>query len=217
MHPKIRGRNTGASVRTAVVLNQNVAEKLGGIKIVWRKIFPEKFATPNDVTFTHGEELQRQPLAFAIVSKDVDVAFAGRRHLLLLGKFDYSLAQIAIFSREFVAHLFGRVQHSRFKFVGQFRVATLQQHAHVAHGLLIFFRRAQTLNARPETAFDVVFQTRTRRFAIDLNVAGTQLKGAIDQIDRATRHRGRQKRTKIKRAVVLDPASDHAFWKRFVD
>ena len=109
------------------------------------------------------------------------------------------------------------MQHSRFKLVGQFRVATLEQHAHVTHGFLIFFRRAQTLDARPETTLDVIFQTWPRRFAVYFDVAGTKLKSAIDQINRSTRHRGRQKRTKMKRPIILNPASDHAFWKRLVD
>src|SRR5207253_1373453 len=91
------------------------------------------------------------------------------------------------------------------------------QHAHVTHGFLIFFRRAQTLDARAQTAFDVILKTRPRRFAIDFNVAGAQLKRAIDQIDCLASHRRWQKWSKVKRAVVLNPPGDHALWKRLVD
>src|SRR5205823_937161 len=64
-------------IGTAVVLHQHLAEKIRRIEIVFRQIFPEKLAPPHNVAFTHGEELQRQPLAFAIVTKDVDVDIFG--------------------------------------------------------------------------------------------------------------------------------------------
>ena len=59
-------------------------------------------------------------------------------------------------------------------------VYAFQQHAHVTHSLLIFFRRAQSLDARAETAFDVILQARARRFAVNFNVAGAELKSSID-------------------------------------
>src|SRR5438445_429092 len=106
---------------------------------------------------------------------------------------------------------------SLFQNVGQLRVASFQQHAHVAHSFLIFFRCAQTLDAWAETAFDVILQTRARRLAVNLDVTGAQLKSAIDEIDCFARHRCRQKWAKVKRAVVLNPARDHTFRKRLVD
>ena len=66
------------------------------------------------------------------------------------------------------------------KLIRQLGVAAFEQHAHIAHGFLIFRRRAQTLDARAETAFDVILETRPRRFAVDFNVAGAQLKSAVD-------------------------------------
>src|SRR6266568_617161 len=109
------------------------------------------------------------------------------------------------------------MQHSFFKFVSKLSVASFEQHAHVADGFLIFCRRAETLDARTETAFDVIFETRARRFAVDFNIASAQLKSAIDQIDRSARHRGRQKWSEVKCAVILNATSDNAFWKWFVD
>src|SRR5258708_31174061 len=41
----------------------------------------------HDVAFAHGEQLQRQPLAFAIVAKDIQIALPSCGHLLLLRKF----------------------------------------------------------------------------------------------------------------------------------
>ena len=213
---RIRGWDARVT-RVAVVLRQHLAQEFGRVEFVLRQIFPEEFTTPNDVPFTHREELQRQPLAFAIIPKDIDVAFRSRRHLLLLGKFDYSLAQISILGSDFVTHLFRSVQHALFQNVGQFRVAALQEHAYVAHCFLIFRGCAQTLDARPETAFDVVFQTRPGRLAVNFDVASAQLKSAIDQVDCLARHRCRQKWPKVKRAVVLNAARNHAFGKGLVD
>src|SRR5262249_56198460 len=102
--------------------------------------------------------------------------------------------------------------------VGSWRgVAGLQEDAHITHGFLILLRRAKALDAWAETAFDVILQTRPRRLAINLNVAGAQLKRAIDDIDGATGHRRRQERSKIERAVVLNSPRDYALGKRFVD
>ena len=169
------------------------------------------------MAFAHGEKLQRQSLAFAIVSKDVDVAIGRRRHLLLLGKFDYGLAQVAILGGHLVTHLSRRLLHALFQRVGEFRVSSFEQQAHVAHRFLILFRRAQSFDARAETALDVILKTRPRRLAVDFDVAGAQLKSAIDYVDRSARHAGRQKRSKVKRAVFLNAARDHRFGKRLVD
>jgi hypothetical protein len=109
------------------------------------------------------------------------------------------------------------VQHPLFQDAGQFRVATFEQHAHIAHGFLIFFGSAQSLDAWTETAFDVIFQTRARRLAIDFNVAGAQLKRAVNQINCAAGHCRGQERPEIKGAIVLNAPGDYTFRKWLVD
>src|SRR6266699_1934603 len=76
----------GRDARATVVLRQHFAQKFCRIEIFCRQIFPEEFAPSDDVAFAHGEQLQRQTLAFAIVAKDIQVALSGGCHLLLLGK-----------------------------------------------------------------------------------------------------------------------------------
>jgi hypothetical protein len=51
---------------------------------------------------------------------------------------------------------------------------------HVAYRFLIFLRRAQSFDAWPKTSLDVILQARSRRLAVDFNVAGAQLKCAVD-------------------------------------
>src|SRR5690349_21180524 len=155
-----------------VILRQHFAQKLRRIEIVFRQILPEKLAPPDDVSFAHREQLQREPLSFAVVTKDVDVAFRSRGHLLLLGKPDHGLAQIAILRRELVTHVVRRFEHPRFEHVGELFVATFEQQSYVAHRFLILFGRAETFDAWSETAFDVILETGTRRSAVDLDVAG---------------------------------------------
>src|SRR6185436_5804753 len=86
-----------------------------------------------------------------------------------------------------------------------------------AHRFLILFGRAETFDAWSETAFDVILEARARRLAVDLDVAGAQLKRAIDEIDSASRQTRRQKRTEVQCTVALNAARDDDFRKRFVD
>src|SRR5262249_9449517 len=88
---------------------------------------------------------------------------------------------------------------------------------YVAHGFLILFRRAQPLDAWAKATFDVILETRPRRFAVDLDIAGTQLKRAVDQVDGSPRETRRQKRSEVKRSVFLQAPRDHDFRKRLVD
>ena len=176
---KIHGRDARGTLCAGIVLRQDFAQKLCRIEIRFRQIFPEKFAPPHNVAFAHGKKLERQAPAFAIITKNVDVAFRSRRHLLLLGKLDHGLPQIAILRGQLVTHVFRSMQHSSFQNSREFRVAAFQKHAHVAHGFLILCRRAQTLDAGAQTAFDVILQAWPRRAAIDFNVAGAQLEGPV--------------------------------------
>src|SRR6266446_5999179 len=88
---------------------------------------------------------------------------------------------------------------------------SFQQQTNIAYGLLILSRRAQPFDAGPETTFDVILQTRTRRFAVNLDITGAQLKCAIDQINSFARQAGWQKRSKVKRAVALNATGDYDF------
>src|ERR1043166_1154304 len=59
----------------------------------------------------------------------------------------------------------------------------------------------------------MIFETRARQFAIDLDLASAELKRAVDQIQSIPRDRRRQKRPVITGTVPLDPARDNYFWK----
>src|ERR1051325_10281906 len=83
-----------------VVLRENITQKLSRIESIFRQVFPEKLSPADDVAFTHREELQCEPLSFTVITKNIDVAFRSRRHLLLFGKPDHSLTKIAILCRQ---------------------------------------------------------------------------------------------------------------------
>ena len=127
------------------------------------------------------------------------------------------LAQIAILCREFVKHRFGSINHSLLKSGMRVRVASFEQQSHVAHSFLVLFRSAKPFDAGTKAAFDVILQTRPRRFAVDLDVAGAQLERSIDYIDRFACKTCRQKGSEIKCAIALDATRDHHFRKRLVD
>jgi hypothetical protein len=63
----------------------------------------------------------------------------------------------------------------------------------------------------------VILETRPRRLAVDLDIAGAQLKRAVDQIDRPARQTCRQKRSEIECAIALNAACDDDLRKWFVD
>ena len=52
---------------------------------------------------------------------------------------------------------------------------------------LILFGRAQAFDAGAEAALDVVFETRARVLAVNLDVAGAELERAVDEVNRAPR------------------------------
>ena len=72
--------------------------------------------------------------------------------------------------------------HSLFECLGQLLVAALEQDLNVGRRLLIFLLSAEAFDARAKTAFQMVFETRPRQFAVDLDLAGAKLERAIYEI-----------------------------------
>ena len=81
---------------------------------------------------------------------------------------------------------------------------------------MIFVLRAQAFDAWSEAAFEMILEARPRQAAIDVDVAGAKLKGAIDKVQSIARERGRQERAVIVRAVADNATGDHDLWKRLV-
>src|SRR5688572_26389992 len=102
------------------------------------------------MTFTHREQLHSESGSFAVIAKNVYVAFGGRGHLLLFRKSVHSFTEITIFGSKLVTSLFGCLHHSLFKRVCKLVVSSFQQQAHVTHCLLVLLRSAQALNARAQ-------------------------------------------------------------------
>jgi hypothetical protein len=63
----------------------------------------------------------------------------------------------------------------------------------------------------------VVFETRARELAVNLDVAGAELERAVDEVNRAPREGSRQVRPEVERAVALDAPRDHHARERLVD
>ena len=51
----VRYVNLEGDVVSRIVLSQDLPEKFRRIEEVFRKVFPEKLAAPDDSSFTHGE------------------------------------------------------------------------------------------------------------------------------------------------------------------
>ena len=62
----------------------------------------------------------------------------------------------------------------------------------------------------------MIFEARTRQFAVDVDIASAKLERTIDQIQSFSRERRRQKRAVIIRAVSLDASRDNDFRERLV-
>jgi hypothetical protein len=161
--------------------------------------------------------LQGEARPLAVVAEDVHVALRRGRHLLLLGDGEDGLAQVAVLRRHLEAHLLGGAQHPPLVLVGQLAVPAFEKHPHVAHRLGVLVRRAEALDARAEATLDVVFEAGARELAVDLDVAGAQLEGAVDEIDGTAREARGQERPEVERAVALDAARDHHAREGLVD
>ena len=118
--------------------------------------------------------------------------------------------QVAIFRGQLIFVLLGVLPHSLFQRLCQFFVAALEQGFDIGRRLLIFVLRAEPFNARAETPFEMIFQTGAGKFAVDLDLAGAELEGAVYQIQCVAGERRRQERAVIIRAVADDLSrNDH--------
>ena len=124
--------------------------------------------------------------------------------------------QVAVFGGKLILAFFRELPHAAFERLGEFLVLALEQRFDVDGGLLIFVLRAEALYARAEAAFEGILETRTRQLAVELDVAGAQLKGAVDEVQRISRERGRQERAILIRSIADDAARDHDLWERLV-
>ena len=178
----VRYVNLEGDVVSRIVLSQHLAEKFRRIEEVFRKVFPEKLAASDDPSFTHCEELQREPRAFSIESEDVHVAIGCRRHFLLLAKRDDRPMQIAIACGDLELSFVRELPHTLLEIPCEFFIFAFEQNLHIACGFLIFILCAQSLDARPEAPLEMILETRTRQLAIDIDLACAKLERAIDEI-----------------------------------
>ncbi len=166
-----------------IILDQHAAEKLRSVKIVaLGQVFPKELTAADDPAFAHGEKLQRKPLTFAVVANDVDVAFGGRRHLLRFAQSKNGAVKVSVFRRQLVLALVRILPHSFLERTGKFLVSALEQYSNIRRGLSVFALRTEAFDAWAETAFQVIFETRARQLAVDLDLACPKLECAIDQI-----------------------------------
>src|SRR5262249_56288540 len=87
-------------------------------------------------------------------------------------------------------------------------LAALKQELHIVYGLLICLRRGQVLDARPQTALDVVLQAGSQMIAGEIDFAGRNQEAAVDQIDDAVRQISGEVWTIVDAAVFAQAAGD---------
>src|SRR5436190_7143566 len=106
-----------------VILRQDRTEERRRVeRIIVGQVLPKEFAAADDSAFAHREKLEGEPLFFAIVADDIDVALGGRRHFLRFAKSENGLVQITILGGDLVFALLGKLPHSLFERLGKFLV-----------------------------------------------------------------------------------------------
>ncbi len=71
--------------------------------------------------------------------------------------------------------------------------------------------------AGPQATLDVVLETGSVQFAIDLDVTGSKQEMAIDDLDGVASQRGREIGAEIASAVVENTACQYDSWIIFID
>src|SRR5579859_3518620 len=149
----------------------------------FRQLLPEELAPIENLASAHMKHIDRQHVIFVVVAEDVHVVAFGGSNALLLLKLGDGRDHVAVASGAFVFLIAGGLLHAPAERLGQIGLAAFKQELYVTHGLLIRLRRGQVLNAGPETAFDVVLQTRPQVVAGEIDLAGRDKKAAMDEID----------------------------------
>src|SRR6187549_2094929 len=124
--------------------------------------------------------------------------------------------EIAITSSDLVLSFLGKFPHPLFEIASELFVLSLEQDLHVAGCFLIFVLRAQSLDTWSEASLEMIFETRTRQFAVDVDIARAKLERTIDQIQSFPCEGLGQKRAVIIRTVSIDLSRHDDFRERLV-
>ena len=89
----------------------------------------------------------------AVKADDIDVTVGCSGHFLSLAEGENCTMQIAIFCREFVLAIFGKMPHSLFERFRKLFILTVKQNLNVSSRFLIFLLGTKPFHARAEAAF----------------------------------------------------------------
>ena len=87
----------------------------------------------------------------------------------------------------------------------QLAVLAVEKEAQLLHHLGVGFGRRQTVHTGPETGAHVVVEAGSRELAVDLDLAGANLKVGPRKIHQLARHPLPHEGPEIGVAVILDP------------
>ena len=135
---------------------------------------------------------------------------------MLLAEGQDSAVQIAEFGGKLVFACLRVLPHPPLKRLTELLIFAFEQYLYIGGSLLVFGLCAKPFDTWAETAFKVVFETRSGQFAVNLDLAGAKLEGTVYQIQRIPGHRRGQERAVVAGAVTGQLTRNNDFWEGFV-
>src|SRR5205814_7385093 len=136
-----------------------------------RQVLPKELSAIEHPSSADVEEIYRQHAILVVIAEDIGIiAFNSCDALFFLQLLD-SRDQITILGRTLVLLCFRGLCHALAQRTQKIGWPAFEKKLHVPHRFLIDLRTRQPLHAWPETAFDVVLQTRSGMISTKVDFA----------------------------------------------
>ena len=153
----------------------------GGVEV--GEVFPEEVAAVDDLAAAHVEEVDGEHLVFEVEAEDLGVVvISGGDALLVLGLVNGG-DLVAEAGGELELHVLGGGFHAGGEALFELVGAAFEEELDVADGLLVDVGGGEAFDAGAETAFDVVLEAGAGVVALEVDLAGGDEEGAVDEVD----------------------------------
>ena len=189
--------------RFQIKLLQKRRHEFLGLELV--QIFPIKLPAVHHAPSAQVKQICRNLRRFGVKGQHVRVVALRARNFLPL--FDvFKGAQKVAVRRGLLEPLFARRRrHAPFEAFHQVVTPSFEKHPRVPCRLGVARIRRESGHARPEAPLDVILQAGPRMVARQIHGAGRYLEPLVDEMQNPARQSPRKVRSKVERAVLLDP------------
>lgn len=178
----------------------------GGVEV--GEVFPEEVAAVDDFAGAHVEEVDGEHLVFEVEAEDVGVVVVGGGDaLFVLGLVDGD-DLVAEAGGELELHVFGGGFHAGREELFELLGAAFEEELHVPDGLLVDVGGCEAIDAGAEAALDVELQTGTGVVAGEVDLAGGNQKGPVDEVDETVGEVAGEVGAEVLAAIFAELAGD---------